>query len=91
MGRGGTKVLEALGVDAGLLDAGECEPAALRVPLADDPRRAGHVEVAGHQGCEVVLAQEHPGRQSEPGIDDQGRGHGGDDPAGQHAGQDTDR
>ena len=40
---------------------------------------------------QVVLAQVQPGREGEPGVDGQGRGDRGDDPADEHARQGADR
>src|ERR1019366_1040712 len=66
------------------------------VPRAQDPGvvdaegTAVDAGVAGDQRQRVVLAQEQPGRQREPGVDGQGGGHGRDDPADEHAGQRAD-
>src|SRR6202034_2149881 len=53
--------------------AAEGVPAVLGPPLADDPRVAGHVVVAGYEERrQVVPAQEPRGREGEPGVDDKG-------------------
>ena len=51
----------------------------------------GHVQIAGDQRRQVVLAQEPPGRDGEPGVGGQGGDDRGDDPADEHAGQGADR
>ncbi len=51
----------------------------------------GRLRAAGDKRCHVVLAQAQRGREGEPGVDGQGGGDRGDDPADEHPGQDADR
>ena len=51
----------------------------------------GTFSLAGDQRRQVVLAQERPGREGEPGVGGQGGDDRGDDPADEHAGQGADR
>src|SRR5215472_1455470 len=70
---------------------GEGELAVLGPPLAHDPRRLWHVQVAGDRRRHVVRAQPRAGREGERGVGGQGGGDRGDNPADEQAGQGADR